>query len=531
MNTFVLGLIVIVYFLIITYLGFLGYKGTKNSKDYLIGSREIHPFIMAMSYGATFISTSAIVGFGGVAGLFGMGLLWLTFLNIFFGVFIAFIFFGKRTRRLGVNLDAHTFPDLLGKRYQSDAMQKIAGLIIFISMPLYAAVVLIGGARFIEEVLLVDFDIALTVFSIIIAAYVITGGIKGVMYTDAMQGVIMFVGMIFLLVVTYSKLGGVTAAHEALSNISNLVPENLQAIGHQGWTAMPVTGSPFWWTLVTSIIIGVGIGVLAQPQLVVRFMMVKSDRELNRAILSGGIFILAATGVTFIVGALSNVYFFQETGKIAIAAVGGNVDKIIPTYINQAMPSWFVYVFMLALISAGMSTLSSQFHVMGTSIGYDFYSKFSKKDTSPILITRLAIIISIILAVIIGYKLPGGIIARGTAIFFGICAAAFMPSYIGGLYWKGATKKGAFASMAVGFIVSIFCLAFLHQKESAALGISMALFGKDMLIAKHPWPLVDPIIIALPISTLVFIITSIFTKRSDEKHLTMVFNKRQTSNI
>ena len=524
MNTFVLGLIVLVYFLIITYLGFLGYKGTKTSKDYLIGSREIHPFIMAMSYGATFISTSAIVGFGGVAGLFGMGLLWLTFLNIFVGVFIAFVFFGKKTRHIGVNLDAHTFPDLLGKRYQSETLQKIGGLIIFISMPLYAAVVLIGGARFIEEVLLVDFDIALTVFSIIIAAYVITGGIKGVMYTDAMQGVIMFIGLIFLLVATYAKLGGVTAAHEALGNMSHLVPEKLQAIGHQGWTSMPVTGSGFWWTLVTSIIIGVGIGVLAQPQLVVRFMMVKSDRELNRAILSGGIFIIAATGVTFIVGALSNVFFFNETGKIAIAAVGGNVDKIIPTYINQAMPAWFVYVFMLALISAGMSTLSSQFHVMGTSIGYDFYSKISTKNYDAVITTRVAIIISIILAVIIGYILPGGIIARGTAIFFGICAAAFMPAYIGGIYWKGATKKGALYSILTGFIVSLFCLAFLHQKEAAALGISAALFGKDVLIAKHPWPLVDPIMIALPISSIVFIVVSLFTPKATEEHIDKVFN-------
>jgi len=527
MNTFALGLIVLIYFLAITYLGFLGYKGTKSSNDYLIGSREIHPFIMAMSYGATFISTSAIVGFGGVAGMFGMGLLWLTFLNIFVGVFIAFIFFGKKTRRISLRLDAHTFPEFLGRRYQSEGIQKIAGIIIFISMPLYAAVVLIGGARFIEEVLLVDFDIALTVFSIIIAAYVITGGIKGVMYTDALQGVIMFIGMIFLLVVTYSKLGGVTAAHEALTNMSALIPEKLQAIGHQGWTTMPKMGSPFWWTLVSSIIIGVGIGVLAQPQLIVRFMMVKSDRELNRAILSGGVFILVATGVTYIVGALSNVYFFNESGQIALDAVGGNVDKIIPTYINQAMPSWFVYVFMLTLISAGMSTLSSQFHVMGTSIGYDFYTKVFKSKKDPVLITRIAISFSILIAVIIGYALPGGIIARGTAIFFGICAAAFMPAYIGGLYWKGASKKGALYSIIIGMIASLFCLIFIHEKEAVALGISQMITGKEMLISKYPWFLIDPIIFALPLSSLTFVVVSKWTPQVEKKHLKKIFEKEE----
>ena len=94
-------IIIIVYLGIVGFLGFLGWKRTKSAEDFMLGGRKIHPAVMALSYGATFISTSAIVGFGGFAGLFGMSLLWLTFLNIFLGVFIAFIFFGKRTRRIG----------------------------------------------------------------------------------------------------------------------------------------------------------------------------------------------------------------------------------------------------------------------------------------------------------------------------------------------------------------------------------------------------------------------------------------------
>ncbi len=101
---------------------------------------------MAVSYGATFISTAAIVGFGGVAGLFGMSLLWLTFLNIGVGILIAFIVLGEPTRRLGHHLGAHTFPELLGLRYQSRGIQIFTGAIIFLFMPLYAAAVMTGGA-------------------------------------------------------------------------------------------------------------------------------------------------------------------------------------------------------------------------------------------------------------------------------------------------------------------------------------------------------------------------------------------------
>ncbi len=520
MNTFTLGLVVVVYLLAIAFLGYRGYKQTKNAKDYLLAGRDIHPFVMAMSYGATFISTSAIIGFGGIAGVYGMGLIWLTALNIIVGVFIAFIFFGRVTRKMGHNLDAHTFPEFLGNRFQSKKIQIISGAVIFISMPLYAAVVLIGGARFIESIFEIDFSLALTFFSIIIAAYVIAGGLKGVMYTDALQGSIMFISLFFLLIVTYVKLGGVTAAHEALTNMVNLVPESLAAKGHAGWTVFPKVNSGWWWALTTNIILGVGIGVLAQPQLVVRFMTVKSNRELNRAVLIGGIFIFVATGFIFTVGALTNLFFYNESGQLAIQVAKGNVDLIIPEYISAAMPEWFVYLFMLALLSAGMSTLSSQFHTMGTALGRDFIENvFPNKKIDSMMISKIGIVVAILISIVIGYKLPGSIIARGTAIFFGICAATFLPVYFGALYWKRVTKTAALWSILSGLVASAFSLGFMHVKESEPLGICQAIFGKPTLASEFPWMIVDPIMIAMPVSILVLVVVSLATEKTSDEHL------------
>jgi len=521
-NTPLFSVIVVVYLLVIGYLGYLGYTGTKNSRDFLIAGGQIHPYIMAISYGATFISTSAIVGFGGAAGVFGMGLLWLTFLNIALGIAVAFIFFGKKTRQMGKNLNAHTFPEFLGRRYNSRFIQGLGGLVIFLFMPIYTGVVLIGAARFIESTLNINFMVALFVFSIIIAAYVIAGGPKGVMYTDALQGTIMFLGMLALIVLTYVKLGGVVDAHQALSNIFDKVPEALVAGGHQGWTNMPAMGSPLWWSLVSTIIMGVGIGVLAQPQLVVRFMTVRSSKELNRAVLVGGIFILFMTGVAFVVGALSNAYFFQQTGQIALEAAGGNSDLIIPTYINMAMPTWFVYLFMLTLLAAAMSTISSQFHTIGSAFSRDIIGIRAKetqddetvaqeKPTRGLLVTKIGVIIGIILSVLLGYYLPTSIIARGTALFFGVAAATFLPMYICGLYWKRSTKAGAVSGMVVGVATSVFWMLFIHKANSAMIGICNLLFGKDTL-ASYPWEAVDPILIAFPAAFIVTIVVSLFTK-------------------
>lgn len=513
MDLMVLSIVFIIYFLVVGYVGYLAWKHTNSSEEFMVAGRKTHPYIMALSYGATFISTAAIVGFGGVAGQFGLSLLWLVFLNIFIGIFIAFLFMGKRTRRIGYNLGALTFPEFLSRRFDSKFIQYFSGGIIFLGMPIYAAVVLIGAARFMETSFFIDFRLSLLILSIIVAAYVIFGGIKGVMYTEAVQGTIMFFGMIFLLVFTYWMLGGVTEAHTSLMNLASHFPATAQALGGTDWTSFPSFGSSFWWSLVSTIIIGVGIGILAQPQLAVRFLTVESDKELNRAVLIGGLFIAVIPGTIYIVGALSNVYFFDKLGQISVDVVGGNIDKIIPTFISSALPEWFVYVFLLTLLAAAMSTLSSQYHAQGTSLGRDIYETLfeKKKSIDHVKVTQMGILIAVFLAFVLSLILPGSVVAQGTALFYGICAAAFLSIYICGLYWKRTTKEGAIAGIVSGMVVSLFWLIFIFGNTAKGLGICQFLTGRSMLIQNMPWSSIDAIIIAVPISFIFTIVVSLLT--------------------
>ncbi len=515
--------VVIIYLLIVAYLGYRGWRETQTATDYMIAGREVHPYVMAVSYGATFISTSAIIGFGGAASFYGMGILWLAWMNIFFGIFIAFAIFGKRTRRLGLAFNAHTFPELLGRRYQSTFIQGFSGIVIFLFMPIYAAAVLIGISRFIEAYFHVPYAVGLLAFSLILALYVILGGLKGVMYTDAFQGTIMLIMMIILLIYTYVLAGGVIPAHQYLSDMTHLVPENLTKLGHHGWTKMPRLGSPYWFILISTIICGVGIGVLAQPQLVVRFMTVRRDRELNRALPIGGIFILAMTGIAFTVGSLTNVIFYKAFGKIAITVAEGNIDKVIPLYIGKIMPNWFGTLFLLAMLAASMSTLSSQYHTGGTSLGRDFFEKGIRGERiapgeRTVFITRLGIALSILLCIIFSLIFSPGIIAVATAIFFGLCGATFLPSFLLGLYWKEMTKAGAITSILVGFIVSMIWMGFFHAKEAQALGIAKYIFGKSTLTG-FPLTVIDAQFIALPISFILAIVVSMFTGKLPDKHI------------
>jgi SSS family solute:Na+ symporter len=380
-------------------------------------------------------------------------------------------------------------------------------------MPIYAAVVMKGGAVFIEQVFHLDIHVALFIFTVIVAIYVISGGIRGVLYTDALQGIIMFMSLLFILVWFYKIMDlGFIEANRNLTNIAHLVPDRLKALGHQGWTVMPVSGSAQWYTLVTSLIMGVGIGCLAQPQLVVRFMMVENSKQLNRGVLIGCFFIFFTVGSIYHVGALSNLFFLKTEGMIASDMVN-DIDRIIPLYIDKAMPAWFGAIFMLCMLSASMSTLSAQFHTMGAAFGADAFPKLGRnKNPNSTMGVRIGVLIAILVSYVICYALSANIIARGTALFMGVCAATFLPAYFSSLYFKWVTKEGALASICTGAIASIFAMLFLHKAESAPIGLCRAIFGKDVLIETFPWPVIDPLLFALPLSILAILIVSLATK-------------------
>lgn len=507
-NVLLVATITIIYLVVILCLGYVGYRKTRGAEDYLVAGRKAHPVVIALSYGATFISTSAIVGFGGQAANLGMGLIWLTVFNIGVGILLAFVVFGKKTREVGQRLKAVTFPDLMGKIYSSTFMQVVSGLVIVVGMPLYSAAVLIGGAQFIKETLGVSYAASLIGFAVIVAIYVVFGGLIAVMYTDAVQGTIMLVGMTFLLVLTYMILGGVTAAHSALTAIAGMVPQKLADQGMHGWTVMPDFGSPIWYTLVTTLVLGVGIGVLAQPQLVVRFMTAKDNRSLNRAVLVGGPFILMMTGVAFTVGALTNVYFVNTQGKIAIAAAGGNVDAVIPLFINLATPEWFTVVFMVTLLAAAMSTLSSLFHTMGTALVCDLWGR-GRECALSLKANQAGVIAMIVASVVIAFLMPGSIIAIATAMFMGLCACAFLPVFAVAVYCKTPSPLAAKASLVTGALVWFAWALFVNARYSAVFGISSVLIGKTSVLP-FPWSAMDPLIIGLPLSAAVILVLQYF---------------------
>lgn len=523
MNILVLGFITLLFLTATIYLGWKGYRSTRDNDQFLLGRNKASPILIALSYGATFLSASAIVGFGGMSAKYGLVMMWLAVLCIVVGTIVAFMVFGKRTRRIGRELNAFTFPDLLGKRFNSPSIRTVAALIVLIGMPVYCAAVLLGGVNFISVTVGIDRDIALLGLSLIVVLYVMYGGVIAVMYNDALQAGIMLVGMIIILVFTFWQLGGVTEANSALgalwqTKVSEGSFTDLVENGMQGWTESPEFGSPIWLTVVTTLLMGVGIGSLAQPQLAVRFMSAKDDRTLNRSMWIGALFILAILGTAFTIGPLSNVFFQNAHGLTATEYIS-NTDMIIPTFVNELFADVtfgdvFVSVFILALVCASISTMAALLHTMGSSAGYDLWGQLKKSELKDgkairsLRASRISTLVMMLIVVIAAYMMPANIIAKATTIFMGLTASAVLPAYAYGLFSKAPDALAAKVSIAVGAISWSIWAFFVEYGTAKMIGLCRMLFGTDSLVTGLAG-YVDPLIIGLPLSATALVIVCI----------------------
>ena len=531
----VFGTMTAVFLVVTLILGWYGYKNTRNNEEFLLGRNKAGPMIIALSYGATFLSASAVIGFGGQAAVHGMSVMWLCLLNLFVGLIVACLVFGGPTRRKGRALGASTYADLLGKIFKSKGIRAFTAILIIVMMPIYAAAVLKGGVNSLAVItgLTEYYDYILIALAVIVAVYVVYGGIIAVMYNDAFQAAIMFIGMVVILVVTYSYFGGVTAGNSALDGLWDQSIVDIGNIGVQdgfnGWTSFSDFGSKEWLTVVTTFLLGVGIGALTQPQLAVRFMSAKNDRDLNKSLIVGSVFMLAIVGSAYTVGALSNVYFMDHYGMTAfeyISQMGLGTDFIIPEYILELFSTIsfgdiFVSLFLLSLVCAAISTISALLHTIGAAGGYDLYTLWKNKkghmtgDSQSVNLNRVVIVLVMVLTVVYCYMMPNDIIAKATSVFMGITAAALLPAYFHGLYSKNPCRKAAITSMVVGTVVYLFFALFINSGTSIFLPICELLTGQSVLFPDSILASTDALVIALPASIIAMVIALVYFRHTE----------------
>ena len=398
-------------------------------QEYFLGGREMGGFLLAMTMIATYGSASSFIGGPGVAYTKGLGWVLLAMAQLPAGYFVLMVL-GKKFAIIARKFNTITLIDFLKIRYQSDAIVLLSALAIIIFLFSSMTAQWVGGARLIESLTGLSYTTALFIFAASVLVYVIIGGFRAVALTDAVQGSIMVIGTIILLVGTIIAGGGIEAI------MASLVAENPQLItpfGAEG-DLTPLYVSTFW--------ILIGIGVVGLPQIAVRAMSYKDSKSMHRAIIIGTI----AIGTIMFGMHLIGVFARPILPGIEIG------DKVMPLLTLEVLPPFVAGFVLAAPMAATMSTVNALLILVSSTVVKDIYLNYIKPKASETSIKRVSFwTTSIIgLAVVLFAMNPPSLIVWLNLFAFGGLEAAFVWSVVFGLYWKGANKYGALASMVVG---------------------------------------------------------------------------------
>jgi SSS family transporter len=434
-STWVYTIVLLLYFGVLLAIGFITRIKTKSTTDYHIGGRNIGAFVSAFSFVSAYYSSVVIIGGGGFGYKYGMATIWIGAINVLVGCFLAWAVLGKRARKLSKKLNAITIPDFFGKLYNSNFLKTFSALIISIFLVIYNVSILKGLGNTFEVILNIPYLWGLIISGAIVLIYVSLGGYFAVVWTGFIQGLIMIFGLILLLFVTLSKVGGLAAGAHSLGAID------------RGFVETPgIWGLPG----LLSYALVVSLGVWGMPQMLVRFYSIKSDRAIKTGTL------LATIGgamaiIPYLVGALSRVLY------PGIA----NADLAIPTLVKGIMPPISGSIFFAAVIAAGMSTFSAVLIILVGSLIRDlakdsFGAKLS--DKREIFWCRISNLLVGIISIIIAVRPPGLVLVL-TAFSWAVIASTCLAPFLMGLYWRGVTRAGAISAMVGGAATSLLWMA------------------------------------------------------------------------
>jgi len=407
-------------------------KSTDDVSGFMLGGRSLSPSVAALSAGASDMSGWMLMGLPGAMYVSGMSSLWIA-VGLVIGAFLNYLIVAPRLRTYTeVANDSITLPDFFENRFndKSRLLRVVSSVVIVVFFTLYTSSGIVAGGKLFESSFGLNYDIGLYVTAGVVVAYTFFGGFLAVSLTDFVQGCIMFVALVLVPVVTINEVGGIS---EVQASVSNINPELLNIFS--GVSLISIISAMAW-----------GLGYFGQPHIIVRFMAIRSVKEMPIARRIGMSWMIVA-----IVGAMATGF----AGIAYVAKTGMKLDDAETIFIllSQILFNPLIAGFLLAAILAAiMSTISSQLLVTSSSLTEDFYKTFLHKDATDkqqVLVGRFSVFLVALVAIYLAYDRNSTILTLVSNAWAGF-GAAFGPVIIGSLYWKKMTRNGALAGMITG---------------------------------------------------------------------------------
>ena len=428
------------FFAITIFVGLYFRKRASDVNGFVLGGRNVGPWLSAFSYGATYFSAVVFVGFAGQFGWrFGSSAVWIGLGNAFIGSLMAWFILGRRTRIMTNHLKSATMPEFFGFRYMSSALKIGASFIVFIFLIPYTASLYNGLSRLFSMAFGVPFEYCIWAIGILTAIYVVAGGYFATVVNDFIQGSIMLVGITAVIAVVLTDNGGLIGAIGKLSEIKGTTADGVLGASPGAFTSF-IGPDPI---SLLGVFILTSLGAWGLPQMVARFYSIKSENMITKGAIVSTFFAIITAGGCYFLGSFGRLYAHKP--EIYNAKGGVIFDAIVPTILSGLSEVMIGFVIVL-VFAASISTLSSLVMTSASTLTLDFLRGHVIKnmsDKKQLIIIRALIVVFIILSSLIAISVyKGGItfIAQLMGISWGALAGAFLAPFLYGLYWKKVSK-------------------------------------------------------------------------------------------
>ena len=425
-----------------------GRKSQGGDKDYFLGGRQMNGWVAALSAGASDMSAWVLMGLPGSIYLYGMGQVWIS-VGLLIGTILAWCFVAPGLRRFSIKADdAITIPQYLTRRFKVDnpALQIVSAVIFIVAYCVYAASSIVACGDLFNTIFGMNKTAAMIGATVVILVYTFLGGFNAVCWTDFFQGMLMLAALMATpIVAVFAMNAPGFLPMEVVDTPTNYY--NLLSSGKLDWASISDILSGLGW----------GLGYFGMPHILVRYMSIKSEKEMKKSRVIGITWITIILAMASIVALIGHQF-------VGTYLAEGSQSMIFVVMVRELFPAFIAGLLLSAILAASMSTADSQLLLSTSAFTSDVYKPVFRKNASNKEILwagRIMVAVIAVVALIIAMS-PGcaGIMALVECAWAAF-GASFGPVILLSLYWKRFTYKGALAGIIVGFGVDALWYAFL----------------------------------------------------------------------
>ena len=443
-----IGIIFILYLVFLLGVGVWTFKFNKTQEDYLLAGRKLGPWVTAFSERASGESAWLLLALPGAAITIGLSESWAV-IGIILGIIASWFLIAERLREETEKYNALTIPQYLHKKFNDDSniIRLFSAVIIAFFFLFYVSAQFHASGKVLNSLFDLNPVTGISIGAAVIIVYTLMGGFYAVAWTDLLQGILMIGTLVILPIAGYIELSDSGMTIAAGLRVADSVFGNNNGsffMGKSGIAALMTALGGLSW----------GLGYLGQPHLVIRYMAIRSSKDVKVARKIAIAWALPGITGAFLVGIVSLLYFGPEYFLTV------DPEQSMPLLASNLLHPILAGLFISGAVAAMMSTADSQLLVSTSAVTEDFYHQYLGKNLSQEALVKLSRIMIVVL----------GLAAYGIAIFseiqgkkiFGVVSyawsglgSAFGPALVMTLWWKKTTRQGIIAGLLVGFLTTL----------------------------------------------------------------------------